>query len=146
MARGANTCWGSGKNGSFSPGAAARMMALSNQQQLVFQLTASTEKWNIYTQSHSFYWDLIKNEPSSCLRNSITSSLQNSKCTLIAHRGQTTKRKLQNHAPLEGHEIAHIFQQEKSWTVVITVTQVGGNQGILQQNVQWVLYIFYHRK
>lgn len=29
MALGAKTCWGSGKNGSFSPGAAASIMALS---------------------------------------------------------------------------------------------------------------------
>jgi hypothetical protein len=72
-------------------------------------------------------------KPSPGLRHAIAASLEDAKRALVSHAHQTSQCKLQHHAALERHKVAHILQHEEARPVVVTVTQVRRNQGILQR-------------
>ena len=65
--------------------------------------------------------------PSSCLRDSVGSGLQNSERALVAHSYKTAQGQLEDHAALERHKVTHVLQQEELGPVVVAVTEVTRN-------------------
>lgn len=49
--------------------------------------------------------------------------MQYTKSALVAHAHQATQSEFQDHGALKGHKVPDVFQQEKLWPVVVTVTE-----------------------
>lgn len=94
------------------------------------EVISSSGEWNTWN------FSVTQNEPRSPatrLCHAIAACLQNAEGALVAHAHQATQCQLQNHAALEGHKVAHILQHKEARAVVVAVTQIGGDQGILQE-------------
>ena len=94
------------------------------------EVISSSGEWNTCN------FSVTQNEPRSPatrLCHAVAACLQNAEGALVAHAHQATQRQLQNHAALEGHKVAHVLQHKEARAVVVAVTQIGGDQGILQE-------------
>lgn len=65
--------------------------------------------------------------PSTGLRDSITTSLKNTKRTLVAHSEQTSQGEFQHYALFECHKISYIFKNKEAWSIVVTVRKIRDN-------------------
>ena len=70
--------------------------------------------------------------PPSGLRNTILSSLEDSKRTLVPHFQQTAQCQFKYHVALEGDKVADILKNKELWSVVVTVAEVTNNKRVLE--------------
>ena len=78
---------------------------------------------------HARIWAFL---PPPRLSDSVTAGLQHAKRALVTHALQTAQRQLQHHWPLKRDKVTHVLQQEEARPVVVTVTQVTGDERILK--------------